>query len=87
MFEFRYRSDHSGDARAGQMVRAVRRSASGAVVDTAGHMPTPDEAKKRLDMLTEHGPTREAFKCNWWRSRRDAWIRCASQTCPAGDFR
>lgn len=27
----------------------------------AGHMPTPEEAKARLDLLTKQGPTAEAF--------------------------
>ena len=27
----------------------------------AGHIPSPDEAKKKLEFLATHGPTAEAF--------------------------
>ena len=27
----------------------------------AGHIPTPDEARKKLEFLKTHGPTPEAF--------------------------
>ena len=44
------------------VVFQVGQAAHGAVVGlTKGHIPTLDEAKERLEHLTQHGPSEEAF--------------------------
>ena len=62
LYQFTYRSPHTGVMR--QRMKWFEKHDGPYQVMwwvPAGHIPTIDEAKKRLDMLAEHGPTAEAF--------------------------
>ncbi|MDH3463190.1 MAG: DUF3291 domain-containing protein [Acidimicrobiia bacterium] len=62
LHEFTYRSDHRELLRARK--QWFQRSTGPYMVMwwvPAGHTPTLDEAKNRLDTLVKHGPTSEAF--------------------------